>query len=102
VFDTTIHKTQDKDKQNKNTTQYVFDTTIHKTQDKNTKSNTNNNTNQIHNSKCTYMNFVCAIISVGLAMKLCNVLIDDWKSLFYSNKINKKVLITHCWNSSKI
>ena len=28
MFDTTIHKTQDKDKQNKNTTQYVFDTTI--------------------------------------------------------------------------
>jgi hypothetical protein len=29
-----MHKTQDYDKQNKNTTQYVLDTPIHKTQDK--------------------------------------------------------------------
>ena len=28
-----MHKTQEKDKQNKNTTQYVLDTPIHKTQD---------------------------------------------------------------------
>jgi hypothetical protein len=34
VLDTPIHKTQDKDKQNKNTTQYVLDTPIHETQDK--------------------------------------------------------------------
>jgi hypothetical protein len=33
VVDTTIHQTQDEDKQNKNTTQYVSDTTIHQTQD---------------------------------------------------------------------
>ena len=36
VLDTTIHKTQDEDKQNKNTTQYVLDTTIRK------QTNTNN------------------------------------------------------------
>jgi hypothetical protein len=35
VVDTTIHQTQDEDKQNKNTTQYVSDTTIHQTQDEN-------------------------------------------------------------------
>ena len=34
MLDTPIHKTQDKDKQNKNTTQYLLDTPIHKTQDK--------------------------------------------------------------------
>ena len=34
MLDTPIHKTQDKDKQNKNTTQYVLDTPIHKKQDK--------------------------------------------------------------------
>ena len=33
MLDTTIGKTQDEDKQNKNTTQYVLDTTIGKTQD---------------------------------------------------------------------
>ena len=30
VLDTIIHKTQDEDKQNKNTTQYVLGTTMHK------------------------------------------------------------------------
>ena len=44
MLDTTIHKTQDEDKQNqKNTTQYMLDTTIHKTQDED-KQNKKHNT----------------------------------------------------------
>jgi hypothetical protein len=38
VLDTIIHKT--KNKQNKNTTQYVLDTTIHKTKNKQNKNTT--------------------------------------------------------------
>ena len=39
MLDTTIHKTQDEDKQTKNTTtQYVLDTNIHKTQDEDKQS----------------------------------------------------------------
>jgi hypothetical protein len=40
VLDTPIHKTQDKGKQNTNTTQYVLDTPMYKKQDKD-KHNTN-------------------------------------------------------------
>jgi hypothetical protein len=43
VLDTTIHKTQDEDKQTKYTIQYMLDTTIHKTQDE-------DNQNKIHNT----------------------------------------------------
>jgi hypothetical protein len=39
VLDTTIHKTQDEDKQIKNITQHVLDTTIHKTKSNKTKHN---------------------------------------------------------------
>jgi hypothetical protein len=33
LLDTTIHRTQDQEKQTKNTPTSMFDTTIHKTQD---------------------------------------------------------------------
>ena len=38
MLDTTIHKTQDEDKQTKYTTQYVLDTNINKTQDEDNKT----------------------------------------------------------------
>ena len=47
MLDTSIHKTQDEDKQN--TTQYVLDTTMHKTQD----GDKQNTTQYVLDTPCT-------------------------------------------------